>query len=291
MLQRKSLPAWRSLLYVPANVPRFVDKAHERGADAIILDLEDSVPLAQKSAARDAIESAAPQVARNGADVLVRINRPLSLAVRDVEAAVQPGVRALMITKTDGPSHVRLLDELVTGVEAQRGMQAGHTAFVAIVETLDAFLDMPAIFRASDRIVAAVLGSEDLALACDMAPSDETLLAPKQQLIIAARACGILPLGFIASVADYSDLEKFRAVVERSKRFGFAGATCVHPSQVKIVNEVYTPLAEEVEAARRVVEADAAAQREGRGSTSIDGKMIDVPVVERARRVLARSRS
>ena len=102
-------PLWRSLLYVPANVERFIESAHTRGADAIILDLEDSVPPAKKLPARDALQDSAHRVARGGADVLVRINRPLGLAVRDVEATVSPEVRGLLISKVEGPDHVRLL--------------------------------------------------------------------------------------------------------------------------------------------------------------------------------------
>ena len=114
-------PSWRSLLYVPVNVERYVDKAHLRGADGIILDLEDSVPPSQKDAARKMVQDAAQKVARNGADVLVRINRELELAVRDIEASVSPLVRALKLPKIQSADHVKLLAELVGDLEAARG--------------------------------------------------------------------------------------------------------------------------------------------------------------------------
>lgn len=285
------LPEWRSLLYVPANVPRFVDRAHERGADAIILDLEDSVPMAEKAAARAALAEAAVKVARNGAQVLVRINQPLALAVPDIEAAMAARVTGLMITKVAGASHLLLIDEMVSELEARNGVALGSTLFFPLIETLGGFQAMATIFGASARTVATSLGTEDFALDCGMEPDEDSLVVPKQQLVIAARAAGLLPYGFIASIADFSDTTRFRAVVARSRRFGFVGAACIHPTQVKIVNEVYTPTPEEIARARRIVAADEEARQAGRGSASVDGKMIDAPVVERARRILRQAKA
>jgi citrate lyase subunit beta/citryl-CoA lyase len=131
------------------------------------------------------------------------------------------------------------------------------------------------------------IGGEDFALECGMQADGEALLPAKQQMIIAARAAGVMPLGFIDSVADFSDWDRFRAMVRRSRRLGFDGASCIHPGQVTIVNEAYKADAQEVAYAQRVVEGDVEAARAGRGSFQIDGKMIDVPVVQRARRLLA----
>jgi citrate lyase subunit beta/citryl-CoA lyase len=121
-----------------------------------------------------------------------------------------------------------------------------------------------------------------------MEPTEETLLMPKQQMVFAARAGGLMPLGFIASVAGYGDWPAFRRMLRRSRQFGFMGAGCIHPGQVPIVNEEYSPAPEEAAHARRIVEENAKAEAAGRASFAIDGKMIDVPVVERARRLLAR---
>lgn len=282
------LPVWRSLLYVPANVEKYVQKAHERGADCIQLDLEDSVPAAEKDRARTLVPAAAKRVRRGGTDVIVRINRPLSLAVRDLEASVGPDVDGFAITKVEGPDHLRLLDELVSELEAKRGIAHGRTKFLAMIETPGAYFQMPAIASAVERTVAMNIGGEDFALQSGMAPVEETLLLPKQQMIFAARAAGIMPMGFIASVAGFGDWPAFRAMVARSRQFGFMGASCIHPGQVPIVNEGYTPAADEVAYAKRVIDENAAAEAAGRASFAIDGKMIDVPVVERARRLLER---
>jgi citrate lyase subunit beta/citryl-CoA lyase len=283
----RKLPVWRSALYVPANVPRFIDGAHKRGADAIIVDLEDSVPLAERRAARRDLIATAENVSRAGADVIVRINRPWRQTMLDLEAAISTRVKALAVTKVDSADHIRLIAEVVSELEAERGMAVGTTQFIAMIETPDAWFKMPEIARASQRIVALTLGGEDFALTMGMLPTAEALFMPKQLLAIAARAAGILPLGFIGTVADYKDLDAFRQTVMRSRKLGFRGASVIHPAQIPILNEEFSPGADDVASARRIVAAYDEAVAAGRGSISVDGKMIDVPVVLRAQELLA----
>ena len=290
-MSRAALPVWRSMLFVPVTVEKYVARAAERGADALILDLEDSVPLAEKPRGRELLQGAAKTVARNGADVVVRINRPWRMAIHDVEAAVSPAVNALMLTKVESAEHVQMLAEVVGELESERGMEVGSTKFVALVETASGFLRMTEIARAHPRLVALSIGAEDFALSVGMLPEAEGLLVPKQQMIIAARAAGILPLGFIGTVADFRDLDAFRSTIRRSRRLGFMGASCIHPSQVAILNEEYRPSPDEVAAAERAVAAYDAATASGIGAIELDGKMIDVPVIERAKTVLARHRA
>lgn len=279
---------WRSLLYVPTNVPRFVEKAHLRGADGIILDLEDSIPPGEKSTARDMLQDAAAQVGQNGADVLVRINQPLELAVRDIEAAINPRVRALQLPKVEGPDHVRLLATLVDRLEVERGMEPGHTLFAIMIESATAFLKINEIAAAHPRIVAIMIGGEDLSLDLGMEPAPDTLQYPKQQSVIAARAAGIIPLGLMGTVADYQDLDSVRENALRSARFGLEGASCIHPAVVPLLNEAFSPSPEAVVRAQRIVEAYDQSIAGGRGSIEVDGHMVDVPVVLRAQRLLAR---
>jgi citrate lyase subunit beta/citryl-CoA lyase len=275
-------------MYVPVNVEKYVDKAHTRGADCIQLDLEDSIPVGEKAHARTLIEKAVARVRRAGADVVVRINRPLSLAVRDLEHSIMPEVDGIACTKIDSASHVKMLDELVTELEEKRGMTPGHTKFIAMIETADAFFRIHEIVKASERTVACVIGGEDFALECNMQPTGEALFYPKQHMVIAANAAGIMALGFVDSVAGFGDWEAFRKMVRRSRDFGFMGAGCIHPGQVTIVNEEYTPTAAEVDYARRVIALDKDAAASGRGSFSLDGKMIDIPIIVRAKRLIAR---
>ncbi|HEX2216337.1 MAG TPA: CoA ester lyase, partial [Xanthobacteraceae bacterium] len=257
--RRTSLPVWRSMLYVPANVPKFVGGAHRRGADAIILDLEDSVPEGERPAARRELRASALTVARAGADVVVRINRPWRQTILDLEAAVWPEVQALALTKVDSASHVSLIAEVVGELEAEREMPPGSLQFIVMIETAAAWLRMAEIATADPRIVAMTLGGEDFALSVGMEPNADGLFLPKQQLAIAARAAGIMPLGFIGTVADYKDLDAFRETVRRSRRLGFLGASVIHPSQIPILNEEFAPSAVEVESAERIVAAYAEA--------------------------------
>jgi citrate lyase subunit beta/citryl-CoA lyase len=279
------------MLFVPVTVRKFVDGAAKRGADAIILDLEDSVPVAEKPRARSLLQEAAEIVARGGADVVVRINRPLRMAIADIEAAVSPRVAALALPKIESAEHLCLLAEVVDEVEAERGVAPGTIKLLAMVETASAFFRMAEIARAHPRLVAMTLGAEDFALSVGMIPEAEGLFFPKQQMIIAARAAGIMPLGFLGTVADFRDLEAFRATLKRSRRLGFMGASVIHPAQVPILNEEFAPTAEEVAHAERLVTAYDKATAEGVGAIVVDGKMIDVPVVERAQALLARYRA
>ena len=285
---KPNLPVWRSLLYVPANVERFVEKAHTRGADCIQLDLEDSVPPSEKDAARRAVQGAAARVRRGGADVVVRVNSPMDVTEKDLDASICPDVDGIAITKTESPDHVRRIADYIARLELEQGITTGHTRLIAMIESPAAFFEMPAIAAASPRLVAMNIGGEDFALETGMEPSEATLLMPKQQMIFAARAAGIMPLGFIDSLASFADLDAFARMVQRSRQFGFMGAGCIHPGQVPIVNRCYSPSAEEVAYATRIVEGDAVQAAAGRGSWSLDGKMIDVPVVVRAQRLLER---
>ena len=286
--KRVDLPVWRSLLYVPVNVPKFVDKAHTRGADAVQLDLEDSVPNSQKAEARKMVQEAADIVSQAGADVVVRINQPLRHAVPDIEACISPRIAALALPKCNSAGHIRLLAEMIEELEEERGMVAGHTKFLTMVETADAFFELRDIAKAHPRVVVLMLGGEDFALSLHMEPTPETMLYPKQHAVIAARAAGILPYGIIGTVADYSDHEAYKAMVRKSAKFGFEGASCIHPAIVPMLNEGFTPAKEDEDLARRIVDAWDENEADGRGSFELEGKMIDVPVVLRAQRVIAK---
>lgn len=288
MNENDAAPIWRSMMFVPVNVDKFVEGAHARGADVIILDLEDSILPKDKAHARTLVAAAAPRVARSGADVLVRVNRSWRLCLPDLEAIVSPQVHGLLLPKTESPEHVHMVAEVLDELEAERGLPSGHTRIVPMIEGAGPFFRMREIAAAHPRIVALTLGSEDFALSAGMVPEAEGLLYPKQQVVFAARAAGVLPLGFVGTVADYKDLDAFRATVRRSRRLGFTGASVIHPSQIAILNEEFRPSADEVGMSRRVVEAFEAVAGGNQGAIEVDGKMVDIPVVERARRTLER---
>ena len=281
-----SLPVWRSQLFVPATSERFVAKGPEVGADALILDLEDSVAASAKASARAAAPDIVRGFAARGIDTLVRINRPWRLAVHDLEAAVIPELTALLCPMVDSAEHVAALSETVAELEAERGIPAGRVRLCLAVETAKGYLSLREIARADPRTVALSLGSEDFALSMGMVSDEETLYGPKQQVVACAREAGILPMGFVGSIAQYRDIDAFRRIVRRSKKMGFTGATCIHPNQVRVCNEEFGPTEAEVEEARRIVAAYDGALARGEGAIAVDGRMVDVPVAERARAVL-----
>jgi citrate lyase subunit beta/citryl-CoA lyase len=282
------LLVWRSQLYVPANNPRFIAKAHTRGADAVILDLEDSVPAAERPGARANLAESVAAVSQSGADATVRINSPESEAMLDLDAAVIAGVRGIYVTKVRDAAYLRVVSAEVGRLEAERGIKPGTVRLVAMIETAAAYVQALEIGQADARTAALVLGGEDIALDLHIVPDSDTLAMPKQHINIVARACGLQPFGIMGTVADYNDLDAVRLVAERSRRFGFEGAACIHPSVVPVLNAAFTPDPEEVGHARRVVASYAEATAKGTGAITVDGKMIDVPVVKRAENLLRR---
>ncbi|MBZ5789058.1 CoA ester lyase [Burkholderia contaminans] len=281
-------PDWRSLLYVPAHIPRFVDKAATCGADALLLDLEDSVPADRKALARDALAAAVPRLKASGSDVLVRVNSSLQWLALDLRAAVAAGAGGVAIPKVLGASHLEAIDVLLGELEDEHGVAHGATRVIALIETPGAFEARARIARASPRIAALMLGGGDFALHCESDASADVLNVPKQLLVIAARAAGVLPLGLAGTPDSLDDLDAFARMAQRSKAMGFAGATCIHPAQVPILNRAFAPTDDETRAAQTLVDAYEAARADGLGALRVDGKMVDAPAVERARRVLTR---
>ncbi|RKK02635.1 CoA ester lyase [Pseudoroseomonas wenyumeiae] len=286
---KRRQPTWRSLLFVPVTAERFVAKAHTRGADGIILDLEDAILPVHKAEARASVAAAVPRVSQGGADVIVRINRPLELAVPDIEAAVMPGVAALMLPKVIGPDHIRLLSELVASREAVNGMEIGSTRFIALIETPDALPHLFAIAAADPRMAAMSVGGEDMATELGALPSPDSMYVWAMHGIAASRAAGILPMGSMGNFAQINDLENYRMGLKRGKRLGFAAASCIHPSHVPIINEEYGASAEDIDRAQRLLLAFEAAAAEGLGAVAFEGSMVDLPVANRARRLLERA--
>lgn len=285
----KNLPLWRSLMFCPANSERFISKAAERGADAIILDLEDSIAHTEKDHARLALTAAAMKIHAGGPDVLVRINRELDLAVSDIAAAVSSDVSALVLPKVKGPEHIQLISELLAVHELNRQLPIGHTRLIALVESAEALTKINQIATADARLIGLAVGGEDLATDLDAEPTADSLYVAKMLGVHAARAAGILPIGVVASVANVSGLEQYQAMLTRSRSLGFAGATCVHPSHVALINSTFSPRSAEIERAHRMLEAFAQAERAGLGAILFEGSMIDKPIVLRARRILARA--
>jgi citrate lyase subunit beta/citryl-CoA lyase len=224
-----------------------------------------------------------PSVGRSGAKVFVRINAG-ELALGDAEAACRAGAFGLFVPKVRSPADLTRIDAHLNSMGP-----AGETpVLVAMMEDPGAVLDAREIAAASARVFALVTGSEDLATSMGAEPTPEVLRLPKLMVHLAAKALGLRSFGLLRSVADFRDVEGVKRAAREACSFGFDGATCVHPSLVPILNEAFSPSREEIERARRLVAAFDAAQAAGQGAFVFDGKMVDEPVVARARALLAR---
>ncbi|EDP64726.1 Citryl-CoA lyase [alpha proteobacterium BAL199] len=286
MSDTNTLPLWRSLLYVPATAERFVAKAAERGADGIVLDLEDSIPPASKAAARAALAAAVPIVGARGGEVLVRINRPWRLALPDLEASVIAGVTALCLPKVDSHHHLVEVDQVVGELEAERGLPVGRIRFCVLVETAKGIAEVRSI-AAGPRVAGITAGGEDLASDLGLPEPDPEVLAPYEAAVrLAAREAGVMPLGYPGSIAEFSDLDLFRRAAEAGRRAGSEGGMAIHPAQVPVLNAAFAPSADEVAHAEGLLAAFEKALADGLGAVAYQGKMIDKPIVERAQRVL-----
>lgn len=264
----------RSLLYVPAHNDRFVDKAAERGADAIILDLEDAVPESEKDTARAALRHAVPKVRRNGAQVFVRINATARVDA-DARAALAAGADGVMLPKIESPADLDRLPE-------------GCVRVIGIVESARGLLAAPQI-AAHPRLVALCLGAEDFATDTDSLPDAETLRLPKLMVHYAAKASGKLSLGLLRSAAQFTDPDDFQRAATEAVRFGFDGATCIHPKAVPVLNDAFSPDADAVARAHAIIAAADEAAIKGTGAFMLDGHFVDAPIIERAKRLLARA--
>jgi citrate lyase subunit beta / citryl-CoA lyase len=276
----------RSLLYVPVSSERFLAKAHERGADAIILDLEDAVAPARKDAARERLGAAVAMAGRGGAIIFVRINAEPARIRHDAEAACRAGAAGLLVPKAREPRAIAALAEFLDGIERAVGRKP--MSLVPMIEDPGAVLDARTIAGASPRVFALMAGGEDLATALGAEPTPEVLHFPKMMVHFAAKAAGVRSFGLLRTVADYNDLEGIETSAREARRHGFDGASCVHPAVVPILNRAFSPSPAELDHARALVAASDAARAAGRGAFEFEGRMVDEPVVQRARALIAR---
>jgi len=278
----------RSTLILPVNVLRFVEKAHLRGADAIMLDLEDAVPSSEKAGARRLIREAIPSVSRGGGEVFVRVNHDAAHLTDDLDASVHPGLDGICFPKTESAREVQHLEALIADLERSRGIAPGRIELALLIESPRGLLNLEDIANASGRIRTISLGPEDYCLELGVEPSlDGTALHyALASVVTVCKAAGIAPMGLLGSIAGFRDLGSFEQAAARARDLGCVGASCIHPDQVAVLNRVFSPPPEKVERARRAVEAFEAALRNGTASVSMDGAMVDTPVYRRAQRIL-----
>jgi citrate lyase subunit beta/citryl-CoA lyase len=285
-LQQNTSNNWHSLLFIPADNNKFIASAGTRNADAIILDLEDSIPQSAKPAVREKLQKQIAILHKQSLDVVIRINYDLINAVADLAVAVGPYTKAIMVPKVIGADYLRLLDETISILEDQRDISLGSIKLIAQIESIEGLEAAKNIAKASPRLIGLAIGTEDLSLDGGFEPTPDNLILPAQKIIYAARLAKISAFGFPGSIADFSDIEQYSALQVQARAMGFNGALCIHPLQVKPINQAYTPSEKEVELAKRIITAYQNALDNNLGAVKVEGKMIDAPVVERALNIL-----
>ncbi len=295
-------------LFIPGNRRDMLGKGARYSPSAYIPDLEDSVPLGNKAEAREVTASALPFLFELGEPVVPRVNSLLTgLTMDDLGAVVGPYIVAISIGKVKRRDDIEVVDGMLSELERDRGIEVGSVGILPWLETASAIVNAFAICSASERVRWVAFGAEDysadmgISRAVDVAGSDAiesdtggveeygeaSLLYARSAVAVAARAADVQALD--TPYVKFRDLDGLRREAGLARRLGYGGKFAIHPSQIEVIDEIFSPTVDEIERARRVIEAAAVAEREGRGSVSLDGEMVDAPVVARARNVLARA--
>lgn len=277
----------RSLLFVPGNRANMLDKAMGFAPDAFVPDLEDSVADGDKGSARRLVTSYLPKLDGHGPVVIPRVNAlPSGLIEADLAAVIGPHTYAVSVGKIDTPADIDAITTIMSALERLAGVPVGAIHLIPWIETARAIVHCFDICRASERIIGVAFGAEDFTndMAIERSDDDADLGYARSAVCIAARAAGVAALD--TPYFQFKNEPGLRTNAQAAKRVGFKGKFAIHPAQVEPINQAFSPSADEIAQAQRVVEAFEQAERAGRGSTSLDGKVIDVPVVKRARALL-----
>lgn len=273
-------------MFVPGNNPGMMQDAFIYGPDSIMLDLEDSVTMAEKDSARLLVYNALKTIDYGNTEMVVRIN-PLNTPYgkKDIEAVVKAGVDVIRMPKTETAEEVVEVEREIEKVEKEIGC-LGRTQIMAAIESALGIVNAYAIATASKRMMGIALGAEDYSanLKTQRTPGGAELLLARETIVVAARAAGIAALDTVYS--NLNDMDTFRKEVELIKTLGFDGKSIINPRQIEIVNEVFTPSEKAIEKSKVILAAIKEAEQRGSGVIAVNGKMIDRPVVLRAQRTI-----
>ncbi|MPZ59913.1 MAG: CoA ester lyase [Propionibacteriales bacterium] len=283
--------ALRSMLFTPGNRPELIEKAIRSGTDAVIVDLEDAVPLDSKVEARAGLAD----LPSSDIPLYVRVNgAETDLLWGDVVAAGrQPDVAGIVLPKAEDADLLRRIAGALTALELAGDREPGGTEIVPLIESARGVRDADALLAADDRVGSVLFGSGEQGdlvadLGCEWTPEGTGLLYARSQVLLAARAAGIeQPMD--AVYMNFRDDDGLRTECELARRVGYVGKVAIHPRQIPVIHDVFTPSADEVAHNRRIVEEFERAVAAGSASINVDGKMVDYAVARTARTVLARA--
>lgn len=276
----------RSLLYIPGSSMKMLSKAVTLQPDAVILDLEDAVSIAEKDLARQQVVQMLPAIKESGKEVLVRVNgMDTPWGVEDLQAIIPCCPDAIVLPKASC-QYVMTADCIMSMLERKHHLEPHSIGMVPLFETTDSIVNGYKILGLTPRINGVQFGAEDLTKEMEISRTQEgeEVRYARQQLIFAARARGIDSLD--TPFTDVKNLSALEADVNNAKAMGFTGKTCIHPAHIDTINEIFTPAPEEVERSRGIVEAMQEAIAQGKGACMYQNKMVDAPVAERAQKIL-----
>lgn len=277
----------RTMMFVPGANAAMLRDAPLYGADSIMFDLEDAVSLKEKDSARVLVHSALKTFDYGNIEIVVRINALDAGGAEDIEAMVLAGVDVIRLPKTETAQDIIDVEAVITEVEQQNDIPVGTTKMMAAIESAEGVLNAPAIAKSSTRLIGIALGAEDYVtnMKTRRHPDGQELFFARSMILHAARAAGIAAIDTVHS--DVDNTEGFEAEVRLIKQLGFDGKSVINPRQIPLVNTIYAPTEKEIQNAKEVIWGIREAEAKGSGVISVNGKMVDKPIVERAERVIA----
>ena len=278
---------FRSLLFVPGNQPKMLEKAATFAPDVFIPDMEDSVAVNDKDDAREIVAAHIDLLASDGIPIIPRLNSLDSgFFERDLEAVVSKRIYGISVGKINSSKDIDRIERILGAVEQKAGIEVGSLRIIPWIETANAIIGCHSILSHSNRICAAAFGAEDFTndMGIERTTDDKEISFAKNYVSIASRAAGVPALD--TPFFGFKDSNALRQSSLLSKSIGYKGKFAIHPAQIGVINEAFTPGPLEIEHAMKVIEVFEEASRQGRGSTSLDGLVVDVPVVKRAQALL-----
>lgn len=273
----------RTMLFMPGNNPGMLLNAPILGADSVILDLEDAVSLTEKDSARILVREAIKNLDYSNVELTVRVN-PLDteFGPKDIDTITRVKPDTLMVPKAD-PKEIRIADEMISKIEKEEGFEEGSIKIIPLIETAYGLENIYDVIKSSERIVAVLLGGEDLTsdLGIKRTKEGEEIFYARNRVATACRASRIDAVD--TPFTDTNDYEGLRKDTSKAKSIGMTGKAAINPRQIDTIHSVFAPAEDEIKHAKRVLDAMEEAKKEGKGVFSLDGKMVDAPVLNRAR--------